>query len=59
FDALGYLNKHAGDLKDQFAVESITGSQIKPIIQRWGFAGIGMIKDPLLPHIEFIQVQQN
>lgn len=59
FDALGYLNKHAGDLKEQFAVESITGSQIKPIIQRWGFAGIGMIKDPLLPHIEFILVQQN
>ncbi len=59
FDALGYLNKHAGYLKDQFAVESLTGSQIKPILQRWSFAGIGMIKDPLLPQIEFIQVKQN
>ncbi|WP_083616830.1 hypothetical protein [Planktothrix serta] len=56
FDALGYLNKHAGDLKDRFAVESITGSQIKPILQRWGFVGIGKVKDVLLPEVDFILV---
>ena len=59
FDALSYLNKHATDVKDPFAVESVTGYQIKPILQRWGFTGIAMVKEPLLPQIEFIQIKQN
>ena len=59
FDALSYKNKHATDVKDRFAVESVTGYQIKPILQRWGFTGIAMVKEPLLPQIEFIQIKQN
>ena len=59
FDALSYLNKHATDVKDRFAVESVTGYQIKPILQRWRFTGIAMVKEPLLPQIEFIQIKQN
>jgi hypothetical protein len=54
FEALSYLNKHAGDLADKFAVESVTGSQMKGILQRWGFGGIALVKDPLLPQIEFM-----
>ena len=56
FDALSYLNKHATDVKDRFAVESVTGYQIKPILQRWGFVGIGKVKDVLLPEVDFIIV---
>ncbi len=56
FDALSYLNKHAADVTDQFAVESIAGSHIKAILQRWGFGGIALIKDPLIPNIEFMTV---
>ena len=56
FDALSYLNKHAAELASKFSVESISGSQIKPILQRWGFTGIGIIKDPLLPQIEFMVI---
>ncbi len=56
FDALSYLNKHAADLAHEFAAESITGSQIKGILQRWGFGGIALVKDPLLPQIEFMTI---
>lgn len=59
FDALSYLNKHAPDLVNKFAVESISGTQIKPILQRWGFTGVGMIKDPLLPQVEFLVVNRS
>ncbi|MGB3534765.1 MAG: hypothetical protein WBA13_14780 [Microcoleaceae cyanobacterium] len=54
FEALSYLNKFAGDLASRFAVESVTGSQMKGILQRWGFGGIALIKDPILPEIEFM-----
>ncbi|MGB3404729.1 MAG: hypothetical protein WBA77_18745 [Microcoleaceae cyanobacterium] len=54
FDALSYLNKYAADLATEFAVESITGSQIKGILQRWSFGGIALVKDPLLPKVEFM-----
>ncbi len=54
FEALSYLNKHAADVASKFAVESITGSQIKGTLQRWSFGGIALIKDPLLPEIEFM-----
>ncbi len=54
FEALSYLNKHALRLASKFAVESITGSQIKGILTRWGFGGIALVKDPLLPQVEFM-----
>ncbi|NJK36796.1 MAG: hypothetical protein HC835_18260 [Oscillatoriales cyanobacterium RM2_1_1] len=53
-DALSYLNKYAQELVDRFTVESISGTQLKGILQRWSFAGIGLVKDPLLPRIEFL-----
>ncbi|MEB3887316.1 hypothetical protein [Lyngbya sp. CCY1209] len=57
FDALSYLNKHGEEVRDQFTVESIAGSQLKGILQRWGFGGVGMVKDPMIPRVEFLAVQ--
>jgi hypothetical protein len=56
FDALSYLNKYAGDVADRFGVESISGTQLKVLIRRWGFNGVGIVQDPLLPRIEFLRV---
>ncbi|MBW4593644.1 MAG: hypothetical protein KME46_12200 [Brasilonema angustatum HA4187-MV1] len=55
FDALSYLNTHAGEVANRFAVESVAGSQIGPLLKRWGFSGVGIVSDPLLPKIEFLQ----
>lgn len=57
FDALSYVNKHAADVVDRLAVESISGSQIKSLLNRWQFAGIGIVNDPLLPRVEFITLK--
>ena len=54
FDALSYLNTHASDLADRLSVESISGTQLKTVLQRWSFNGIGIVTDPLLPKIEFL-----
>ncbi|MEP0868371.1 hypothetical protein NDA01_00985 [Trichocoleus desertorum AS-A10] len=54
FEALSYLNTHASDLSDRFAVESIPGTQITGLMKRWGFAGVGIVQDPLLPQVEFL-----
>jgi hypothetical protein len=53
-DALSYLNTHAGDLANRFGVESIAGSQLGGLLKRWGFNGVGIVNDPLLPSIEFL-----
>lgn len=54
FDALSYLNTHAGDLANRFAVESLGGSQLGGLLKRWGLGGVGIVTDPLLPKIEFL-----
>jgi hypothetical protein len=54
FDALSYLNTHGAGVQDKFGVESIAGSQLKGLLQRWGFAGVGIVQEPLLPKIEFL-----
>ncbi len=53
YDALSYLSAHAPDVGDQFAVETITPSHLKPLLSRWNFQGLGMVQDPRLPDIEF------
>ena len=53
YDALSYLNAHAPDLSDKFAVETVTASNLKPLISRWGFQGLGMVNDARLPQVEF------
>jgi hypothetical protein len=54
FDALSYLNAHAAGVADRFSVESIPAPQLKGIMQRWGFKGIGLVQDPLEPQIQFL-----
>jgi hypothetical protein len=56
-ESLSYLNTHAEERSAQFSVEPIPGSQLKPLIRRWGFAGIGLVQDPLLPKLEFLVVE--
>jgi hypothetical protein len=55
YDALSYINTHGADVADRFGVESIAGSQLGNLMKRWGFAGMGVVQDPLLPRIEFLQ----
>ena len=54
FDALSYLNAHGADAADRFAVESVSGTQLKGLLKRWGFTGVGIVQDPLVPQIEFL-----
>lgn len=54
FDALSYLNKYAEEVRDRFSVESLPGSQLKGLVKRWEFEGVGIVQDPLLPQIEFL-----
>lgn len=54
FDALSYLNAHGSNVADRFAVESVSGNQLKGVLQRWGFTGVGIVQDPLVPQIEFL-----
>ena len=53
YDALSYLNAHAPEVSDLFAVEPITPANLKPLLGRWNFQGLGMVQDPRLPDIEF------
>ncbi|MBH8572860.1 hypothetical protein I8752_07485 [Nostocaceae cyanobacterium CENA369] len=55
FDALSYLNAHAAEVANRFAVESIPGTQLGSLLKRWGFTGVGIVSDPLLPKVEFLQ----
>ncbi|GAB1540905.1 hypothetical protein NUACC21_35740 [Scytonema sp. NUACC21] len=55
FDAMSYLNTHAGEVANRFSVESIPGSQLRGLLQRWSFNGVGIVSDPLIPKIEFLQ----
>jgi hypothetical protein len=54
FEALSYLNKYAADIADRFGAESISDEQLKSVLQRWDFSGIGLVKDPLIPEVEFL-----
>lgn len=56
-DALIYLNTHAADIADRFTVESVAGSQLSGVMNRWGYTGIGMVNDALIPRVEFLTRQ--
>jgi len=57
YDALSYLNAHAPDAAEHFAVASVTSVQLKTVLDRWGYQGMGLVKDPRLPRIEFMARQ--
>ncbi len=54
YDALSYVNTHGAEVRDRLAVEPISGNQIGAVVNRWGFRGVGVIMDPLLPSVEFM-----
>ena len=56
FDALSYLNTHAGEHAAQFLVEYCDRAQIKKICDRWDYKGVGVVNDPLIPRVEFMQI---
>ena len=56
YDALSYVNTNAHDVASSFAVESVTGTQLKNQLQRWGFAGVGLVQEPLEPKIQFFKI---
>ena len=56
FDALGYLNKYAQDVAENFAVESVSSPQLKSLLKRWSYFGIALVEDPLIPRIKFFNV---
>ncbi len=49
------MNADATDLVNRLTVESIPGTQVRSVLKLWGFAGVGMVDDPLLPKVEFLQ----
>ncbi len=53
-DVLMYLNKFAADVRDRFTTETLPSSQLASVLKRWGYKGVGMVKDPLLPSIDFL-----
>lgn len=57
FDALSYLNTHGSDVATQFQVETLPTRQLRGVLERWQLQGIGLVEDPLLPRIEFLQVK--
>ncbi|MEL6161114.1 MAG: hypothetical protein AAFQ40_02880 [Cyanobacteria bacterium J06623_5] len=57
FDALSYLNTHAGEHSNQFSVEYCDRTQIRSICDRWTYRGVGVVNDPLVPRIEFVSIQ--
>jgi len=54
YDALSYLNTHGRDVSSRFAVESIAATQLDNLMKRWGFEGVGIVQDPILPKINFL-----
>jgi len=56
YDALSYLNTHGADVRDRFAVELVSGSQVGSIVNRWSLHGVGVVMDPLVPSVEFMAI---
>ncbi|NEQ51827.1 MAG: hypothetical protein F6K11_17080 [Leptolyngbya sp. SIO3F4] len=57
YEALSYVNQHAAEVANRFAVESISGPQLKQMLDRWGYEGVGVVTDPLVPQVDFLRKQ--
>ena len=53
-EALSYINTHAQEFSDRLQVESVSPSQLKALLARWGYQGVALVEDPLLPKINFL-----
>ncbi|WP_373480316.1 hypothetical protein [Geminocystis sp.] len=56
YDALGYVNHHTPEYSHKFTVESVSSPQLKSLLPRWGFSGIAIVEDILIPKIKFSTV---
>lgn len=54
FEAMSYINAHAPDASDRFAVESHSLTQLKTSLERWGFVGVAFVTEPLEPQVDFM-----
>lgn len=54
YDALSYINTHGQEYSDRLTVESASPMQLKSLQQRWAYSGFGVVKDPLVPDIQFV-----
>ena len=54
YDALSYINTHGKAYSDRLSVETATPIQLKSLLERWDYDGLGIVKDPLVPDIEFM-----
>jgi hypothetical protein len=59
FEALSYINTHGKEFSDRLAVESVSSTQLKGLLQRWGYQGIALVEDPLVPRISFMSQEYN
>ena len=56
YEALSYINTHGKGMSDRLGVESLSSPQLKSLLQRWGYQGIGLVEDPLIPDISFLEI---
>lgn len=54
YDAMSYINTHGQAFSDRLTVETASPTQLKGLMERWKYKGFGIVKDPLLPEIEFV-----
>ncbi|MGD1921328.1 MAG: hypothetical protein ACFCAD_22015 [Pleurocapsa sp.] len=54
YDALSYINTHGKEYSDRLTVETASPTQLKSLMERWSYAGFGIVKDPLVPNIQFV-----
>lgn len=57
YEALSYLNQHGQGLRDRLTVESASATQLSGLLKRWGYQGIALVEDPLLPTIKFMSLE--
>lgn len=54
YDAISYINTHGQEFSDRLTIETASPPQLKGLMQRWKYAGFGIVKDPLVPDIQFV-----
>jgi hypothetical protein len=52
---MSYLSTHSAAAQAQLAVECLSAAQLRTNLDRWGFQGIGLVEDPILPSIQFLE----
>ena len=56
YDAMSYINTHGQEFSDRLSVETVSLTQLKGLKERWKYAGFAIVKDPLLPEIQFVVI---